>query len=69
MSETLKVERLGNGRPGSAIDLVHSPDDGGWYLSHLDFVTKKQRTSVAIYPTRELAVADWHRGAEWEPWY
>lgn len=69
MSTTLQVTRLSNGRPGTAIDLVHSPDDDAYYLHHYDFINKRDRTSVKVYPTAEEARADWSRGTlEWEPW-
>jgi hypothetical protein len=68
MSETLNVERIGR-TAVTAIELVYSPDDGGYYLSHADFRTRKSRTSVRIYASAEAAKADWHAGTvEWDAW-
>lgn len=68
MSTTLYATRLGR-TPTTAIELVHSPDDGGYYLGNTDFVRSKRRTSVKIYRTEKDAKADWHAGTvEWEPW-
>lgn len=69
MSETIHVERVGR-TPTTAIDLCHSPDDGGYYLSNTDFVNRLTRTSEDVYSTRDGALADWHAGTvKWEPWY
>ncbi len=68
MSETIHVERIGR-TPTTAIEVCHSPDDGGYYLGHTDFQNTKRRTSVEIYSTRAAAVADWNAGTvKWEPW-
>lgn len=68
MSETIHVEWIGR-TPTTAIEVVYSPDDGGYYLGHTDFRNNKRRTSVKIYRTREKAVADWNaKTVEWEPW-
>lgn len=69
MGKTLQVTRLGR-TPTTAIELVHSPDDNGFYLSNTDFQNNKSRTSVLIYPTAAAAEADWNAGTvKWEPWY
>lgn len=68
MGQQLKIERIGR-TPVTAIELVESPDDGGFYLGNTDFQKSKRRTSVKIYRTREAAIADWQRGTvEWEGW-
>lgn len=68
MSETLNVTRIGR-TPVTAIELVYSPDDGGYYLSQMDFQKKKSRTSVRIYPSDSAARSDWNGGTvKWEPW-
>lgn len=68
MSETLHVERIGR-TPTTAIELVHSPDDGGYWLGNTDFMRSKRRTSIKIYPTAAAARADWNAGTvEWEAW-
>jgi len=68
MGETLHVTRIGR-TPTTAIELVHSPDDGGYYLSNQDFGRCKSRTSVKIYATRAAALADWNGGTvAWEDW-
>lgn len=68
MSETVHVERVGR-TPTTAIEIVHSPDDGGFYLGNTDFQRKRRRTSVKIYRTRDAAFRDWNAGTvEWEEW-
>lgn len=69
MGVTLHVERIGR-TPTTAIELVESPDDGGYYLSNTDFQNNRHRTSVKIYPTDKAARADWNAGTiTWEEWY
>lgn len=68
MGETIHVERIGR-TPTTAVEVVHSPDDGGYYLSNADFQNRRSRTSVKVWRTRALAVAAWNVGeVEWEPW-
>jgi hypothetical protein len=67
-SQTIHVERIGR-TPTTAIEVVHSPDDGGYYLSQTDFQHSKHRVSVKIYHTKDAAIADWNSGADWEDWY
>jgi hypothetical protein len=68
MSKTLKIERVGR-TAVTAIDLVHSPDDGGYYFSNHDFRNRKSRTSIKIYTTEKEALAEWNSGSlEWEDW-
>ena len=42
------------------IDLVHSPDDGGWYAQEYDFTRgdNATRTSAKIYPDKATLIAD-----------
>jgi hypothetical protein len=71
MSEEISlpsVTRINN-NVAIATELVHSPDDGGWYLSQTDFAKNMSRTSVEIYRTDTEALSEWHRGVvKWEPW-
>jgi hypothetical protein len=68
MTETLHVTRIGR-TPTTAIELVHSPEDGGYYLGNTDFAKSKRRTSVEIFPTDAAARAAWQSGkVEWEAW-
>jgi hypothetical protein len=69
MSETLSVERIGR-TPVTATELVHSPDDNGYYLSQADFQNRRGRVSAQIYPTRDKALAAWNsQTVEWDPWH
>lgn len=53
------------------IDLVHSPDDDGWYAQEYDFKRgdSATRTSRKIYPYREALVralkSGQHRWTKW----
>ena len=68
MGEQLHVERIGR-TPATVIELVHSPDDDGYYLTNTDFLKRRGRVSAKIYPTDVAARSDWERGTvEWEPW-
>lgn len=68
MGQTLQVKRIGR-TAVTAIELVYSPDDGGYYLSNSDFLNKKSRVSVKTYATEDEAIADWGRETvEWEEW-
>lgn len=70
MSQTLSVERDDNRTPTMAVELVYSPDDGGYYLSAVDFAKNKNRTSKAIYRTESAARQAWQAGkVRWESWY
>lgn len=42
-------------------DVVYSPDEGGWFWHHYYLGTDKTRVSQRLYPTRELAIAAYHR--------
>ena len=69
MSETMEVLRDGRVVIG-ATDLIHSPDDNGYYFHQADFSKSKCRTSVKIYPTEAAAKKEWGAGTiKWEPWY
>ena len=49
-----------------AVLVVDSPDDGGFYLEHLDRTTGAEKVSI-IYPDRATAVARLRAGlVEWE---
>jgi hypothetical protein len=68
MGETIHVERVGR-TPTTAVELVHSPDDGGYYLSNADFQKRRGRVSAKVYKTRAAAIKDWNAGTvEWEAW-
>lgn len=70
MSETVQVRRDGRILIG-ATDLIHSPDDNGWYFSETDFRLSRggHRTSI-IYKTEAQAKAAWRRQAvKWDDWY
>ena len=68
MSTTLHVTRIGR-TPTTAIELVHSPDDDGYYLSNTDFQRSRTRASVKVYLTEAAARADLNAGTvEWEEW-
>lgn len=68
MGDTIHIERIGR-TPTTAIEVIHSPDDGGYYLGNSDFQNKLRRTSVKVWPTKRMAVDAWNAGeVEWEPW-
>lgn len=57
------------------IDLVESPDDGGWYAQEYDFrrADNATRTTKRIYPTRAalvraLDIGATGAGATWKHW-
>jgi hypothetical protein len=53
-------------RPVRGIDLVESPDDGGFYLQSYDTATGEEKVSVT-YPTRSAAIDAMRRNSvEWE---
>ena len=55
----------------SAIDLVYSPDDGGYYAQEYDFASAdhKTRVSTKIYKSREALSAAISSGKHrWEKW-
>lgn len=67
-TRTIHVERIGR-TPTTAIEVVHSPDDGGYYLGNTDFQRGRQRVSIGVWPTSQAAVADFNAGkVEWEDW-
>jgi hypothetical protein len=67
-TQTIHVERIGR-TPTTAIEVVHSPDDGGYYLGNTDFQRGRQRVSIDIWPSKAAAVEAWHRGeVNWEGW-
>jgi hypothetical protein len=69
MSEIIHFTRIGR-MPTTVIEVVYSPDEGGYYLSNTDFQNNKHRASVKVYPTDAAAKADWNADTvEWEPWY
>jgi hypothetical protein len=55
------------------LDLVYSPDDGGWYAQESNIDTAKSRVTKRIYPTREatdLAIRSARpERSIWEPWH
>ena len=51
------------------VDLVHSPDDGGYYLVQYSLTDTKTRVSKAVYTERIFAIKAYRDGAvEWEEW-
>jgi len=50
MSEIIHFTRIGR-MPTTVIEVVYSPDEGGYYLSNTDFQNNKHRASVKVYPT------------------
>lgn len=54
MGITLQVNRY-MGELVSAVELVDSPDDGGWYLVKTDFCKRVGMTSAKIYKSESAA--------------
>lgn len=71
MGTTLQVSRDEKGEPTSAVEMVDSPDDGGWYLAESQFNVKKgRRVSRKVFPSSSAAEKAWRSGnVKWEPWY
>jgi len=67
MTRTVQVIRSKTGKAVSATDLVHSPDDGGYYFSQHNFKTQSHRVSEGIYFTERAALQDFRSGkVTWE---
>lgn len=67
MGDTIHIKRNDKGALLEAIEVVESPDDGGWYLGRADFKNCKSYTSVRIYRGYREAVGAWiHKTVEWE---
>lgn len=67
-TKTINVTRIGR-TPTTAVEVVHSPDDGGYYLGNTDFQRMRQRVSVGVWPSQAAAIAAFNAGTvEWEDW-
>jgi len=67
---TIYVNRDKAGKPRQAIDIVDSPDDGGYYLSATDFAKRRKRVSQDIYPSFGDAMRAYSSSkVRWEAWY
>ena len=68
MGQTVEIKRDGRVLIG-ATDLIHSPDDDGYYFHQADFRRSKCRTSK-VYKTQAQAMTDWlARKVKWDDWY
>jgi len=69
--DTFSINNVGGVIRG-CIDLVDSPDDGGWYAQEYDFKRKDNatRTSSKIYRDRDALIralkSGKHRWAKWD---
>jgi hypothetical protein len=66
-----KAFRNEDGSARGCIDLVESPDDGGWYAHEFDFLRKDNatRSSSKIYKDREALVKALASGRHrWKKW-
>ena len=52
---TLQIQRNNLGQAIKCIDMVYSPDDGGWYFQEFNFPKRLTRTSRRIFPSAEAA--------------
>jgi len=72
--DTYRIHRDPNDRLSTigCIDLVESPDDGGWYAQEYDFTRgdNATRTSAKIYPDRASLVRalDTYGVHVWDDW-
>lgn len=67
-TRTIHIERKA-GKLMSAVELVHSPDDGGYYLGNTDFTKSRQRVSLNVWTSGQAAVAAFQAGkVQWESW-
>ena len=56
--------------PFDCIDLVHSPDDDGYYLQEFHPIENKSRTSETIYKTKKEAKKDYREDSvKWGEWF
>ena len=56
--------------PFDCIDLVYSPDDGGFYFHEYHAIEHKSRTSKDIYSTKAEAMKAYREGCiTWEEWW
>lgn len=69
-TDTYSIDNKGGVIRG-CIDLVHSPDDGGWYAQEYDFKSENNatRTSSKIYPSKfDLTAALAAKTHRWKKW-
>ena len=69
-TDTYKIDNAG-GTINGCIDIVESPDDGGWYAQQYDFKRKDNatRTSRKIFRTREALIVALDMGSHtWKKW-
>lgn len=66
---TLIYKSMSGGKPVTAVYLVESPDDDGFYLEKYDFVKERSTVSVQTWDIDGDARVAWHAGdVAWEPW-
>jgi hypothetical protein len=66
---TLQVVRNSLGQAIKSIDMVHSPDDGGWYFHEFDFVKRRDRVGKGIFPSADAARRAFaQKTLKWEAW-
>lgn len=69
MGDTFAINNAGGVLLG-CIDLVESPDDGGWYAQEYDFRDAATRTSNKIYSSRDALVRSLRSGRHrFDKWY
>lgn len=69
-ADTYKIDNRG-GTINGCIDIVHSPDDYGWYAQEYDFkrADNATRTSKKIWRSREALVTALDSGSHlWKKW-
>lgn len=57
MSATYATMSAVDGGLTGAIDLVYSPDEGGWYAQEYCFVRKTDRVSKRLWPSKDALIA------------
>lgn len=66
MSETIKIDRH-DGEATAVVDVIFSPDDGGFYVQKTDFQSKRCWVSKRIYPSAAQARHAFNGGKiKWE---
>lgn len=72
MDDTRTIQTIRNiitGELRLAVELVHSPDDGGYYLGQTDFQKTRQRVSLNVWPSADAALRAFRNGkVQWETW-
>jgi len=66
----MSEEKIVSVDPFDCVDLVYSPDDGGYYFHEYHAIEHKSRTSKKVYVTKSEAMKEYRaNNIEWEDWF